>query len=305
MKNTIKFLLVISLVIFSVCAKPASIIEYTVHHAPGGPSDRITRLIVKNLSIEDYIVMNRPGAAGRLAMKQVLKGESVLMATMPQIYVTNTLNYKDLEYDTERDLEILGTVAVLPNLLACRAGLGITTFNEFLNTKKSLSFAVNGYGSSEHIATEALFVRAQGKHIIVPYPSGGNKGAMDVLAGQVDCTFGNYSSVKPFIGDSRVSILFASHDMGDNILTWDKYFKESFPYQSYICLVVAKSMSKSMKEKIVSDAISVFKNKEFKETVFNLGLMPVGSTESSMTNTVLRSNKSLMSFIVNNKLDIS
>ena len=296
------------LLLIATTVHAIDLVELTVHHAPGGPSDTITRFIAKDLP-EGYIVQNRPGAQGRIAMRQVLKGESMITATMPQIYVANPLNFKDLEYVPERDLEILATVATLPNLLGCRSSLGFKTVDDFLKYEgRPLTFAVNGYGSAEHIATESLFMKSKIKHthIVVPYAAGGNKGTMDVLGGQVDCIFANVTSIKPFVDDSRLNILLSSHDMGiKGVPTWDKQFKEPFPYQSYVCFVVAKSMKDSTKKKIVTDLNKVFASKSFKESVFNIGLIPIGSTEAWMTNSVLKNNKLLEYFITNNKLNIS
>jgi tripartite-type tricarboxylate transporter receptor subunit TctC len=278
--------------------------ELTVHHATGGPSDRITRLIAKHLPEQDYMVNNRPGAAGRIAVKHVLGGNAILTATVSQIYVTNPLMFKDLEYNPTNDLEIIATVATLPNLLICNAKHGFSNFQDFAKSTKSLSFAINGYGSSEHIASEALFVHTTGKHLVIPYPAGGNKGALDVLAGNVDCTFGNYAGIRPFINDPRINVLFASHDMGDKILTWETQFKEPYPYQSYVSLVVARSMDPALKKKIIADLNKVFANPEFKEITFKTGLLPIGSTEAWMTNSVLKSNRALERFIQNNNLKI-
>jgi len=290
----------------SLAVSASETVELTVHHAPGGPSDTITRFIAKDLP-DGYIVQNRPGAQGRIAMRQVLKGESMITATMPQIYVANPLNFKDLEYIPERDLEILATVATLPNLLGCRSSLGFKTIDDFLKYEgRQLSFAINGYGSAEHIATEVLFTKSKMKHIVVPYAAGGNKGTMDVLGGQVDCVFANVASIKPFVDDSRVNILLSSHNMAiKGVPTWDKQFKEPFPYQSYVCFVVAKSMKDSTKKKIVADLNKVFAKETFKEAIFKIGLVPVGSTEAWMTNSVLKSNRLLEHFITNNKLNIS
>jgi tripartite-type tricarboxylate transporter receptor subunit TctC len=301
-----KKILSIVMMLASMAVSASETVELTVHHAPGGPSDTITRFIAKDLP-DGYIVQNRPGAHGRIAMRQVLKGESMITATMPQIYVANPLNFKDLEYIPERDLEILATVATLPNLLGCRSSLGFKTVDDFLKYEgRQLTFAINGYGSAEHIATEALFTKSKMKHIVVPYAAGGNKGTLDVLGGQVDCVFANVASIKPFVDDSRLNILLSSHDMGiKGIPTWDKQFKESFPYQSYVCFVVAKSMKDSTKKKIVADLNKVFAKETFKESIFKIGLVPVGSTEAWMTNSVLKSNKLLEYFITNNKLNIS
>jgi tripartite-type tricarboxylate transporter receptor subunit TctC len=298
--------LIILLVAFFSTNILANTIELTVHHAPGGPSDSITRFIAKDLP-DNYIVQNRPGAQGRIAMKQVLKGESVIAATMSQIYVTNPLNFKDLEYNPHRDLEILATVAIMPNLLVCRNSLGFKNIDDFLKYDgKPLSFAVSGYGSNEHIATESLLTKAKMKYIIIPYATGGNKGVIDLLGGNIDCAFANFSTIKSFINDNRIDVLLSSHELGiKGIPTWDIQFKESYPYQSYISLVVAKSMTTENKKKIVNDLNKVFTNKSFKNSVFNLGLIPMASSEIWSTNSVLKSNKLLEYFILNNKLNIN
>lgn len=277
-------------------------VELTVHHAPGGPSDKITRLIAKNLPA--YTIQNRPGAAGRIAVRHILQGNSVLTATVPQIYVTNPLMFPDLEYNPETDLEIIGVVAIMTNLLVCNSKLEIKNFKDILTTTRSLSFATSGYGSSDHVASEALFVHAKAKHVIIPYPSGGNKSVFDVVGGTVDCTFGNYATVKSLMNDPRITVLFSSHAIVDKIPTWEQYFKEPFPYQSYVALVVAKSMELEKKKQVISDISKVFSNKEFKDTISDLGLIPIGSVESTVINSVIKENKSLTRFIENNKLQI-
>jgi len=298
-----KIIALISAVLIANLAA-ASTIELTVHHAPGGPSDTITRFIAKDLP-DNYIVQNRPGAHGRIAMRQVLKSDSVITATMPQIYVTNPMNFKDLEYNPERDLEILATVAVMPNILGCRSSLGFKNFTDFTRYDgQPLSFAVAGYGSAEHIATELLLTKLKIKHLIVPYAAGGNKSIIDVLGGNVDCMFANFATIKPFVNDSRINVLLSSHELGQKTLTWEQQFKESFPYQSYICLVAAKSMNDTTKKKIVSDLNKVFADKNFKNSVIDLGLLPVGSTDSWAANAVLKSNKLIGQFIVNNNLKV-
>ena len=300
-----KILLPILLLLSFGSVSANQVIEYTVHHAPGGVSDRITRLITKELSPAEYLVQNRPGGAGRIAVRHVLKGDSILTATVPQIFVTNALSFKDLEYNPDADLEILGTVGIMTNMLLCNSKVGIRDFASLVNTTRSLTFATSGYGSSDHLATELLFTNLKGKHVIIPYGAGGNKSVMDVLGGQVDCTFGNYATVKPFMNDERVVALFASHDMKDGLVTWEKYFKETFPYQSYISLVVAKTMDPAKKKKIIEDLNKVWSKKEFKEEVFNVGLLPTLSTESWAINSVLKANRLLRKFIINNNIPLS
>lgn len=281
---------------------PAHAVEITVHHAPGGPSDKIARYLHKSLDSKGYLVVNRPGAAGRPAVKHVMSSNSVLVATVAQIYVSNPITFKDLDYNPNTDLDILAVVAQMPNMLTCRAQLGFTTLSDVINTTKSLNFGVNGYGSSEHIATEALFKKLKGKHLAVPYPNAGNRNVMDLLGGTIDCIFSNYPNIKPFLNDSRVSILFSSHDLGVNVPNWQSYFKEPFPYNSTIALVVAKKMDQELKNKIVADFKEVFDSNSFKEDVLQIGLNPIGKTDSSSIARVYKNNVELRRFIEANNI---
>jgi hypothetical protein len=67
---------------------------------------------------------------------------------------------------------------------------------------------------------------------------------------------------------------------------------------------VAKSMELEKKKQVILDISKVFSNKEFKDTISDLGLMPIGSIESTAINSVIKENKSLIRFIENNKLQI-
>ena len=124
--------------IMCILVSSVNAVELTVHHAPGGPSDKITRLIAKNLPA--YTIQNRPGAAGRIAVRHILQGNSVLTATIPQIYVTNPLMFPDLEYNPETDLEIIGVAAIMTNLLVCNSKLEIKNFTEKELTTTSTEF---------------------------------------------------------------------------------------------------------------------------------------------------------------------
>jgi tripartite-type tricarboxylate transporter receptor subunit TctC len=279
----------------------ANAVEFTVHHAPGGPSDRVTRLIAKYLP-SDYVVVNRPGAGGRIAVRHLLKDNTIMLATVSQIFVTNLLTTQGSGYEPVRDLEIVGTAAVMPNVLACRSSLAVKELKD-LNGRQ-LNFGVAGYGSSEHIATEALFTKLTGNYQSVPYAQGGSTGVNDLLGGNLDCMFANYPTIKPFIEDRRITVLFSSHELGLNVSTWREQFAEQFPFQSYLSIIVSKQMLESDKRKIVSDIGRVFESSEFKTELKSLGVFVVARTDVQSTDQVERANNALYKFLVNSKIKL-
>lgn len=272
--------------------------EFTVHHAPGGPSDRATRAIAKYLPSE-YVVVNRPGAGGRIAVRHLIKNNSMMVATTSQIFVTNMLSNQDVGYSPLRDLSIIGNVAIMPNVLVCRSELGYKTLSDIGN--KSLNFAVAGYGSSEHIATETLFTRLSGKHLSIPYALGGSSSANDLLGGTIDCMFANYPTIKPFINDKKITVIMTSHDVGLNVSTWQSMFNEPFPFQSYLSIVISSRMEESDRKKAIADLTAAFSNTELSTDLKSLGLFPVLDHSSRR---VERELSNLMKFIQTSNIKI-
>lgn len=274
--------------------------EFTVHHAPGGPSDRATRAITKHLP-PNYVVVNRPGAGGRIAVRHVLKNDAIVLATMGQIYVTNMLSDVEAGY-TAADLEILGTAGSMPNVLACRRSLNVTKIKDF--ESRSFNFGVAGYGSSEHIATEALLVKLKGTHVVVPYAQGGASGVMDMLGGNLDCMFANYPTIKPFVNDERLTVIMSSHSLGLSVPTWRDLYGENFPFQSYLSVVVSKQLDADVRRKITRDLTAAFAKEELRNELQNIGLFVVAKTDAQSARQVEDAMQRLKQFIVNSKLKI-
>lgn len=282
-------------------AGAVSATEFTVHHAPGGPSDRATRAIAKYLPAE-YVVVNRPGAGGRIAVRHLLKTDSIMLATMGQIYVTNPISGVDAGYNPQTELEILGTAGAMPNVLACKKSLGLTRVKDL--DGRSLNFGVAGYGSSEHIATEALFTKIKGNHQVVPYAQGGATAIVDMLAGNLDCMFANYPTVKPFIADERITVLMSSHELGLSVPTWRVTYQEDFPFQSYLSIVVSRSLDQDTRRRITRDLDTVFSTEAFRTDMRNIGFFVVAKTDAKTTKQVESAMDKLRAFILLNSIKI-
>lgn len=297
-----KFFLTFTFLLFTTVVNA---MEFTVMHAPGGVSDIVTRYIAKNLPDKNYVVVNRPGAAGKIAMTHLMSEKTFMLATNVQIFVTNPLNFTDLNYDAKKDLDILAVVGIMPSALVCNKKLKIDSYNQFLSHTKSLTFAVGGYGSSEHIATEVLLSKSNTKHIVIPYAQGGNKSVLDLIAGHVDCMFANYPTIKAYVDHENLHLLLTSHNVGLNILTWETVYKEVFPFQSYLSIVIPKSMNDANKSKLVKDFNIAFQTPNFSRGLSDLGLFPKSDISKSAVQEALNYNDSIRDFLVTNKIKTS
>ena len=289
--------------ILSINLATAGEIEFTVHHAPGGPSDKITRLLSKKLP-QKYLVVNRPGAQGRIAVRYLLSNNTLMVATVPQIFVTNFLQNTEPGYK-EDDLEILSVVGTMPSVLACNTKHNFYSFKDLMESSKSLNFGVAGYGSSEHIATEILLKQFPNKHQIVAYAQGGAASLNDLLGGHIDCMFANYPLIKEHIIDTkRIRALITSHDLNLSIPDWRKEFKQNFPFQSVLAIVVSKHMSEELKQQIQNNLESIY-NESLRAEVLEVGLFPILSNSAKDINRVYLSNKQLRQTIISNNLKLN
>lgn len=290
---------------FIATSAGAADIEFTVHHGPGGPSDQTTRLIERNVigSPNNYNVVNRPGAAGKIAIKHMLKtNNSIITATMAQIYVTNSIRFKDLPYDATKDFVLLGIVATMPNVLVCNNDRKFFTVSDLENfSKKKILFGAAGYGSSEHLATEVLIKKLKIESKVIPYAKGGTTALSDLLAGNIDCMFANYPTVKNHL-DEKITSIMSSQDLGLDIPTWKDVYKEDFPFVSPIALITSRKAKEL--NSIKKDIHNVFKRKEFVEGLKNIGLFPISSDSVESKLFALHNNGKLKKFLIENNIPL-
>lgn len=282
----------------------ASASEFTVMFNPGGVSDILTRYTAKEMNNE-YTVVNRPGAGGRVAIRHMLQEGTPALATMAQVYVTNTIKYEKLEYDPIKDFETIGVVGVMPNALVCRKDLPIDTLEEFVNYETPLAFGIGGYGSGEHMATEALLIRAKVRHILAPFAKGGSTAVVALAGGHVDCMFGNYPTVRAWVDDPKVKVIFTSHDVGLGVPTWNSVFGEDFPFQNMISVILPRDMNQTTREQIKKDVADAFAKDGFTTGLAELGMFPIAKTDKDSINKALANNNVTREFILGNNVKLT
>ena len=297
-----KLILILLLTILSVAhAGPT---EFTVMHAPGGVSDIVTRFIARELPGKNTLVVNRPGAAGKIAIQHMMNNSSIMLATMPQVFVTNPINFTDLPYAND-DLEVIATVGIMPSALVCNKKLGIENVKDITNYPKFLTFAVGGYGSSEHLSTEVLLTKLKAKYIIVPYAQGGNTSVNDLIGGHVDCMFVNFPTIRQHLDNPKLKLLLLSHQMNFQAPTWESEFKEIFPFSVYLSIIAPRSIDYVVKKQLAADLLIAFQSQGFKASLEDMGLFPRSSIDAQEIQKCLRANDAIRKFILDNKIKIS
>jgi tripartite-type tricarboxylate transporter receptor subunit TctC len=141
----------------------------------------------------NYVVENATGAAGNLGTDRVAKaapdGHTLVLSSSGPL-ANNTLLYKNMPYDPQKDLTPISLVAEFPMVLASRNGLGPSTLKEFIALAKSKPGDLNvgnpGVGSMGHLTAELFQTVAGIKLQHIPSRGGYAASIAALLAGDLD-----------------------------------------------------------------------------------------------------------------------
>ncbi len=172
--------------------------------APGGGTDIVGRILQQKLSErlgQSVVVLNKPGAAGTIATKFVAKAapDGYTLFLSWDSHAINPLVYKNLPYDTFKDLVPVTLVARVPQVMATWGGLPANTLSEFVALARSelgkLNSAYVGPGNSNHLMSE-YFHRLAGIQLMHVAYKGGGPSIVAMLSGEVAYSFLSYTSLR-------------------------------------------------------------------------------------------------------------
>jgi tripartite-type tricarboxylate transporter receptor subunit TctC len=179
--------------------------------AAGGAMDTVARAVAVKLTDrfkQTVVVDNRSGAAGsigaELTAHAVPDGYTILMASAS--YVTHTLMYR-APYDPERDFAPVTQATSQPYVVVVNPAVPAHTIAEFVALAKSkpgtLNYGSSGSGSFIHLCGELFASMTKTQLVHIPY-KGIAAAYPDLIAGQIQFTFGSSISAMPHIKTGRL-----------------------------------------------------------------------------------------------------
>lgn len=254
----------------------------------GQATDQVARYLtekMQSISGDNYIVENRPGQGGSIALGQLAHsprdGSTMMLAHMSAI-ATNPHIYKSINYDTQKDFQGAGLVGDLPFVLACNPNLPITNLKELVEYGKAnptaLSNSSSGIGTVSHLALEEFKRRAGFKSLHVPY-SGSVAGLTDVIAGNLSIALETASSVRPHAESGKLRILAvgSSKRLGGvykEIPTFIEQGYKGFTAATWIMFTYPSGTPKSEINKTFQALSSVMAKPEVEQKLLSIGLIP-------------------------------
>jgi tripartite-type tricarboxylate transporter receptor subunit TctC len=180
---------------------PDRTVTIIVPYPAGGPTDETARVIGNFLSKklgQNFIIENVTGGSTIIATNKLAKatpdGYTLLVHNL-QITANVTL-FKNLPFNTEKDIVPVGLINKNPLVLVGRPGLAPKNLKELiaLIQKERLKEALPGFGTTGHL-TSSLFIQVtKAKLDQIPY-RGAAPAMTDLLGDHVDLFIGTPQSI--------------------------------------------------------------------------------------------------------------
>jgi tripartite-type tricarboxylate transporter receptor subunit TctC len=210
-----------------LCAASATAQEYPsrpvrilVPYGPGGATDIIARIVAQHLTTElgqSFIVENRPGANGNLALEAAAKaapdGYTLLVGNVSTNAINENIYASTLSIKPSRDLAGIAKLVEIPHIVVAPASLPASNIAELIALAKKepgkLNYASVGIGSYPHLDMER-FMKAAGIQLThIPYKGGAGQAIPAMIGGEVQLAFFNMASLLPHIKSGRLKALAA------------------------------------------------------------------------------------------------
>ncbi|MGH8676769.1 MAG: Bug family tripartite tricarboxylate transporter substrate binding protein [Burkholderiales bacterium] len=195
---------------------PSKAVKVIIPYPPGSTPDIVGRTLSMKLQeafSQPFVVENRAGAGGNIGAEAVAKSPAdgyTLLIGINGPAAINKLLYKDLGYDSDRDLQPVSLLASSPQMLVVVPSLEAHDFKGFIaHLKKKpggLSYGSVGGGSASHLTMELLKNDAGVFAVHIPY-RGFPPAVTDLLSGNIQAMFAIVPAVLPQVKAGKLRAL--------------------------------------------------------------------------------------------------
>lgn len=269
---------------------PQRPVKIIVPFAAGGHSDGMARLIAERFAEafgQQFVVENRPGAAGVLAAEFVARspadGYTLFMGSPSQIAITPAMT--KTPYDPVKDFAPISNIGAGPFVVAIHPGVPATTIGEFVPYVRKqpgrLTYVSSGVNGMVHLST-ALFLNRAGLEMLPVSYKGGTAPVADVIAGHVSMYLAILSVALPHAGSGALRLLAVSSEQRvpqiPNIPTLAESGFPGFKLVTWNGLMAPAETPKEIINRLAVATAHAVKDSKFSERLASFGVSPVGNS---------------------------
>jgi tripartite-type tricarboxylate transporter receptor subunit TctC len=274
---------------------PTRPVRIFVPYGPGGVGDLTMRLLAQKLSEitgNQFVIENRPGAGGSLSAKAVLESppDGYALAVTGNGQAISMTLFKARTYDVLKDFTQVSITGQFEMLLAVRGDAPYKTLRDVeqaaRKTPGKLNLGAVNPGSTQNLSAH-LFKQLTGIDVsIVPYRTTPDL-VTAILRGDVDVGFDFYAGFQGAISDNKVRIVATSGEKRNPLLKDVPTAKESgypeYVVTSWNALAAPAGLPPDVLKTLNSLINKALADPEIQEKARRLGIEARGSTPEEMS----------------------
>jgi tripartite-type tricarboxylate transporter receptor subunit TctC len=268
---------------------PDRAVRIVVPVAAGGGIDVMARMLALKLSErlgQQFVVENRPGAAGVIGSKAVSASpaDGYTLLYTPSSLSLAVAVHRTPPYDVEKDFTPIINVAVSPYALAVHNSVPATDLKSFIAYAKvnpgKVSYSSAGVGSASHLAAE-LFKSMAGIEMTHVPNKGMNPALVDLMGGQVQVLFGSVPAMLTEKSDRVRALAMAERKRSallPDLPTLDELGLKGFEVGNWAGLLGPAGLDRTIVTKLHDEIMAILDLPDIKARIKTLGYDMIAST---------------------------
>ncbi len=277
-------------------AFPSRQVTIVVPYQPGGTNDIIARTLAPKLTEalgQTVVVENKPGAGGNLGAGLVAAakpdGHTLLMAPVSVLTINKWL-YKNLPFDSDKDLTPITNTGSVPNMLVVHPSVPASNVKELIALARAkpnaINFASMGTGTTGHLCGEMLKMAMDVKVTHVPY-KGSAPAIQDLLAGQVQIMFDNLPTALPRVKAGQLKGLAVTslkrNPLAPDVPTMDEAGVPGYEATAWFGVVGPAGIPKPVVSRLNAEFVKALRDPQNSQRLESLGVAIIADTPEQFT----------------------
>lgn len=269
-------------------------VQLIIAYGAGTIGDVSMRILAEKLSNKlgkNFVVENRPGAAGVIAAKAAVTAapDGYTLFLVGNSYAISTALFKSLPYDVVKDFAPISAVATFDFLVATRKDSKFKSMQDVISYAKAnpgkLNIATLSPGTTQYLAVELLKVAAGVDVTAVTFRSSPDA-VSALLRGDVDIDMDSYAPLKSLLEGGKIDVIATTGRNRVSFLTGVPTVMESglsnFDVTSWNGIAAPAAVPAPIIAKLNKAVNEALQSPEAQETGRKLGMEMRGSTPEEL-----------------------
>lgn len=274
---------------------PNKTIRMIVPYPTSTVSDMVGRLLANYMSKslgQSVVVENIPAAGGVSGTQQLTRSpkDGYTIAVLNNGHVINPSIFKDLGFDTLKDIEPISTLGSSPLVLVTNAGVPARDLKELLALAKAksgqLTYGSMGNGTVVHLTGVMLNMEGNVDIQHVPYKTAAQL-LSDVVGGQIDMGFFGVATAAAQVEGGKVRAVGVTtrqrSPLMPNVPTFIEQGLNNYVLDGWMALAAPAGTPRAVVDRLNAEVKAAFAQKEVQEAMLKIGVALSPSTPEQAT----------------------